>query len=215
MYSLAIRSSPARQAESEKTVTQDQDQDQARRRPRPGGTRRPFDRVWPAALGVLVAAGTMVGLADARDVAPVLAASGFVYVAAAAVGRPGAAWPAFGVTFLLIGLAKLTGLDATLWTIALAAVLAVVGLALGRARPAWSLPLQSVAMLVLGAAALLAVRSDATAGGLLVAVALLGHAAWDVYHHRTGRVVGRSLAEFCGVLDVLLAIALAVVAVAS
>jgi len=194
---------------------QDQDQGQVRRPPRPGSGRRLFGRVWPAGLGALVAAGSMVGLADARDVAPVLAASGFVYVAAAAVGRPGAAWPAFGVTFVLIGLAKLTGLDATLWTIALATVLAVVGFALGRARPPWALPLQSVAMLVLGAAALLAVRADATAGGLLVAVVLLAHAAWDVHHHRTGRVVGRSLAEFCVVLDVLLAIGVAVVALSA
>jgi hypothetical protein len=31
----------------------------------------------------------------------------------------------------------------------------------------------------------------------VVAAGLLGHAAWDVYHHRAGRVVRRSLAEFC------------------
>ncbi|MFE5336053.1 hypothetical protein ACFQ8E_09095 [Isoptericola sp. NPDC056573] len=169
-----------------------------------------FGRVWPAALGVLVAAATAIGLADARDVAPVLAASGLVYLAAAALGRPAAAWPAFGATFVLIGVAKVTDLDPTPWMIGLAVVLAVVGLAAGRRHPAWSLPLQAAAMLVLGVAALAAVRLDATAGGLVVAVGLLGHAAWDAYHHRTGRVVARSLAEFCGVLDVILAVALAV-----
>ncbi|SKC66705.1 hypothetical protein [Krasilnikoviella flava] len=186
-------------------------QDQVRDTSRTSGTARStLGRVWPAALGVLVAAGTMIGLADARDVAPVLAASGFVYLVAAALGRPGAAWPAFGVTFVLIGVAKVTDLDPTVWLLALALVLAVVGLARGRARPAWSLPLQAAAMLVLAAAALVAVRADATAGGLVVAVALLGHAAWDFHHHRTGRVVSLSLAEFCGVLDVLLAVALGV-----
>ncbi|MEU2200654.1 hypothetical protein [Isoptericola sp. NPDC019482] len=172
--------------------------------------RSAFDRVWPAALGVLVAVATMFGLADARDVAPVLAASGLVYLAAAALGRPGAAWLAFGVTFVLIGVTKVVDLDPTPWMIGLAVVLAVVGLAAGRTRPPWSLPLQAAAMLVLGAAALVAVRLDVTAGGLVVAVGLLGHAAWDAYHHRTGRVVARSLAEFCGVLDVILAVALAV-----
>ncbi len=30
-------------------------------------------------------------------------------------------------------------------------------------------------------------------------------AAWDVYHHRVERVVARSMAEFCAVLDTLLA----------
>ncbi|MCZ2264325.1 hypothetical protein [Isoptericola sp. QY 916] len=172
--------------------------------------RSALGRVWPAALGVVVAAATAVGLADARDVAPVLAASGLVYLAAAALGRPGAAWLAFGVTFVLIGATKVVDLDPTPWMIGLAVVLVVVGLAAGRRRPPWSLPLQAAAMLVLGAAASVAVRLDATAGGLVVAVGLLGHAAWDVYHHRSGRVVARSLSEFCGVLDVILAVALAV-----
>ncbi|MEL7974381.1 hypothetical protein AAG589_00835 [Isoptericola sp. F-RaC21] len=176
-----------------------------------GGARRStFSKVWPAALGVLVAAGTMYGLADARDVAPVLAASGFVYLAAAALGRPGAAWPAFGVTFVLIGAAKLTDLDPVPWMLGLAVVLAVVGLVAGRGRPAWSLPLQAAAMLVLAAAALLAVRADPTVGGLVVAVGLLAHAGWDLYHHRTRRVVSLTLAEFCMVLDVLLAVLLGV-----
>jgi len=176
------------------------------------GRRSVFSRLWPAVLGVVVAAATAYGLADARDVAPVLAASGLVYLAAAALGRPGVAWAAFGVTFVLIGVAKFVDLDPTPWMIGLAAVLAVVGLATGRGRPPWGLPLQAAAMLVLGAAALLAVRLDATAGGLVVAVGLLGHAAWDVHHHRTRRVVALSLAEFCCVLDVILAVALGVLA---
>jgi hypothetical protein len=45
------------------------------------------------------------------------------------------------------------------------------------------------------------------AGGILVSAGLFGHAAWDVYHHRINRVVTRSLAEFCFVLDTLLALA--------
>jgi hypothetical protein len=42
---------------------------------------------------------------------------------------------------------------------------------------------------------------------------LLGHAAWDVHHHRTNRVVLRSLAEFCLVLDTALAVAIVIVTV--
>jgi hypothetical protein len=48
-----------------------------------------------------------------------------------------------------------------------------------------------------------------------VAVGLLGHAAWDVWHHRTNRVVSRSLAEFCLVLDTALAIGIIVVTATS
>jgi hypothetical protein len=160
---------------------------------------------WPAALGALVAVGTAYGLTDGRDVAPVVAASGLVYLAAAAVGRPRAAWVAFGLTFVVIGAAKFTGFDATVGLLAVAAALLVYGLARRRVRPWWALGLQSAAMVVLAATALVAVRFDPVVGGLLVAAALLAHAAWDVHHHRTGRVVDRSFAEFCAVLDILVA----------
>ena len=46
-----------------------------------------------------------------------------------------------------------------------------------------------------------------------MAAGLLGHAAWDAYHHRTNRVVVRSLAGFCLVLDTALAVAIVSVTV--
>jgi hypothetical protein len=162
-------------------------------------------RLWPAALAVVVAAATAFGVTDGRQVAPMVAASGLVYLAAAASGRRGAAWIAFGITVPLIAVDKLTGFDSTPWILALAAVMLVVGLAGRRTRPWWGLPLQTAAMLVLGAIAVAALFLDATVGGLLVAAALLGHAGWDIHHHRTGRVVDRSLATFCAVLDILVA----------
>ncbi|HEY5879569.1 MAG TPA: hypothetical protein VIU11_11715 [Nakamurella sp.] len=87
-----------------------------------------------------------------------------------------------------------------------------MGIATDRTRPWWSLPLQTAAMLVLGAIALLVIHLDTTIGGLLVAGALLGHAAWDIHHHGTGRVVDHSLAQFCAVLDILVAALVAVIA---
>jgi hypothetical protein len=166
---------------------------------------------WPIALAVLVAAATAYGLTDGRDVAPVVAASGLVYLAAAATQRRWAAWAAFGIAFVLITLDKFADLDAMPWLLVLAGVLVLVGPASRRAHPWWALPLQTAAMLVLGATALLALQLEPTVGGLLVAAALLGHAAWDVHHHRTGRVVDRALARFCAVLDVLLALLVGVV----
>ncbi|MFI9531284.1 hypothetical protein [Micromonospora rosaria] len=175
----------------------------------PGGT---LLRRWPVALGALVAVGTVLVLHHGGQAASVVAASGFVYLAAAATGRPGAAWAAFGVTFVLVGLGLApTGFDPVPWICAAALGLAAVGVVRVGLRPAWSLPLQAAAMLVLGAAALLAVRADHVTGGIVVSVALFAHAAWDVWHHRTGRVVPRTLAEFCGVLDVLLGVGVLVV----
>ncbi|MGW5672587.1 hypothetical protein [Micromonospora sp. NPDC003776] len=50
--------------------------------------------------------------------------------------------------------------------------------------------------------------------GWLVAAGWLGHAAWDAAHHRTGRVVPRRYAEFCGVFDVMVGITVALALVA-
>ena len=188
------------------TVTRDQHDGPAR-----SGPGLLWRRAWPAALAVLVAAATAFRLTDGRDIASMVAASGLVYLAAAATGRRWAAWVAFAVTIPLITLDKLIGLGTTPWMLVLAAALLIVGVAGRRTRPGWALPLQTAAMIVLGATALIAIHADATIGGLLVAAALLGHAAWDIHHHRTGRVVDHSLAEFCAVLDILVAVFVAVV----
>jgi hypothetical protein len=167
-------------------------------------------RRWPTVAAVAVAALTAYDLSSGPELAPVLAASGVVYLAAAALGRRGAAWPAFAGTFVVITAAKVAALpvDATWLLLAAAAVLAVVGVTRGGVRPAHGLPLQVLAMAGFGGAAAAALVLDPRVGGVLVALGLLGHAAWDVHHHRSHRVVTRSLAEFCAVLDTLLAVAI-------
>lgn len=107
------------------------------------------------------------------------------------------------------------GFDSTPWMLALAAALFVGRLVVSGIGPAWSLPLQTAAMIVLGAIALIAFRADTTTGGFLVAAALIAHAGWDIRHWRTGRVVDHSLAEFCAVLDILVAVFVVIVTLAS
>lgn len=177
------------------------------RAPRP----TPWRRLWPAASGVLVAAATAYALTDGRGAAPVVAASGLVYLAAAASGRRGAAWVSFAVAFVLIAIDKFTAFDAVPWLLVLAGAVLVAGLLLRRRGPWWMLPLQAGAMVAFGAIAAVALALDPRWGGLLVAAGLVAHAAWDIWHHRTDRVVDRSFAEFCAVLDVLVAIVVAVV----
>ncbi|WP_433508187.1 hypothetical protein ACQP04_18000 [Pseudonocardia halophobica] len=174
----------------------------------PGTTGRHswFHRTWPAAAGLAVGLASGIGIADGAEVAPVVAASGFVYLVAAALGSRVAAWPAFAVSVVLIAAAKVVPGFAPTWgMLAIGAVLLLVGLARGRRRPPWGLPLQAAAMLVLGAVALVAAEVSPTWSGVLVAGALLVHAGWDVHHHRTGRVVVPSMAVFCAVLDTALA----------
>ena len=49
-------------------------------------------------------------------------------------------------------------------------------------------------------------------GGYPVAFALIGHAAWDTVHYVQNRVVARSYAEFCAVLDLLVGAAILLMA---
>ena len=162
-------------------------------------------RWWPAAAGVVMAGFAGRDIADGGvELAPVLAASAVIYLGAAALGRPSASWPLFFGAIVVLALAD----DAGIWALVGAAVLlAGYGLLRGAAR---GLPLQAVATAGFGGAAAVALTVSPDMGAYLVAAGLLGHAAWDVYHHRTGRVVARSLAEFCVVLDTLLAAAIIV-----
>jgi hypothetical protein len=80
-------------------------------------------------------------------------------------------------------------------------------------RPGYGLPLQTLALLGFGAAAGAALMITPELGAYLVAAGLLGHAAWDVHHHRVNRVVVRSLAEYCLALDTALAVAIVIVTV--
>ncbi|TCC59724.1 hypothetical protein E0H73_24205 [Kribbella pittospori] len=175
--------------------------------------RRPWVvRRWPAAAGIAAAAFAGWGIEGGADVAAIVTASGFVYLGSAALQRRNAAWPVFAVSFVAVGVGtRVEGVNATWVMLALAAVLAVYGVLRGALRPPWGMPLQAAALVVLAAAALVAVQANQTLAGLLVAAGLFFHACWDTYHHRTRRVVALSMAEFCAVLDTLLAIVVLVV----
>jgi len=167
-------------------------------------------RRWPTLAGVALAGLVGYDLAGGADLAPVLVASGLIYLGAAALGRPAAAWPLFFGTFVVMTIANvLGGPDPTWILIGLAVLLAGYGVVRGAGRRPDDMR-QAVAMVVVGAAAIVALVAGGTLGSYLVAAGLLAHAAWDAYHHRVNRVVVRSMAEFCMVLDTLLAVAVIV-----
>ncbi|MET9666829.1 hypothetical protein ABZY19_15805 [Streptomyces sp. NPDC006475] len=71
-------------------------------------------------------------------------------------------------------------------------------------RPGW-LTLETAGVLAFGAVMLVALALDGEQARLVLAAGWLAHAGWDVAHHRADMIVPRWYAEFCGVLDVLLA----------
>jgi hypothetical protein len=104
-------------------------------------------------------------------------------------------------------------LDATWLLLALAVLFFAYGLVRRVRQPGGGLPLQALAMAAFGATAAVALYANEVVGAFLVAAGLLAHAGWDAYHHWANKVVIRSMAEFCFVLDTLLAAAIVVATV--
>ena len=179
---------------------------------------RAVARRWPAFAGAAAALLTVLPilrLGSLTDVAAVVIASAFMYLGAAALGLRWSAWPIFGVSFVLITIGFFVPAFDPSWTmIAIAVVLIVYGLLRGRGTPAHGLPLQLAALVILGTLGLIAATLQPQVAAVLIAAGLLAHAGWDLYHHRRDRVVVRSMAEFCLVLDTVLAIAVLVLAFA-
>lgn len=171
-----------------------------------------FRKAWPALAGVGLAVLSARGLTNGVEAAAIVTASGFVYLGAASLQKRTTAWPLFLLSFVFVTAGRLVpGIDATWLMIATAIGLVAFGLSRGAIRPRWGLPLQALAMVAFAGTALLAVQVSEVLGAVLVAVGLLAHAAWDVVHHRADRVVTRSLAEFCFVLDTVLAVLILVI----
>jgi hypothetical protein len=95
------------------------------------------------------------------------------------------------------------------WCVLLAAVIYLTwGTARGDLGNRQLLTAQTAAVLAFGAIAMAAVTVDPAASRYVLAAGWIAHAAWDVVHHRMGRVVPRWYAETCLVADLVLAAAL-------
>jgi hypothetical protein len=98
---------------------------------------------WPALAGMGLAGFVALEMASGSELAPILAASGLVYLGASALRKPSAAWPLFFGTFVVITAAKLGAAtsEATWVFLALAALFLGYGLLHGAAHPISGLPL--------------------------------------------------------------------------
>jgi hypothetical protein len=175
-------------------------------------------RRWPVALAVALhlltlsdpadVAGTVTGLGEALLLLPLL------YLVMAKLRRRDVTWPA--VVVLAGGLTALAAADLVplpVGAIAVALGVLVWGAARGRLRRGDTFSAQAVGMLVFGAFALVGLAVDPAVGLYLVAAGWLLHGVWDFVYLRLDRVVSRSYAEWCGVIDILIAAELLLLAV--
>lgn len=96
--------------------------------------------------------------------------------------------------------------DFSTWGLPLLALAYLVfGAFRGELREPGVLTLQSAGLLVFGLLAVLAIAAAPELGRYVVAAGWAGHAVWDYFHHRAGRVVPRWYAEWCVWIDLMVA----------
>ena len=165
---------------------------------------------WPTALGIAVAALAAFDVDDGLEFAALTVLMALIYLGAAALDRRWSAWVVLIAGLpLAIFIPSISGIDPSVVLLVAAPVFLVLGVARGQWQRPGGLPLQTAGMLAFGSTVLVAlymVYPDL--GGKLVGIVILGHAAWDAYHYLRNRVVARSYAEFCAVVDLLLGAAI-------
>ena len=164
---------------------------------------------WPTVLGIAVAALTVFDLQGGTELVALTMLMPVVYLGAAALDRRWFAWVVLlaGVAVLVVIPASSQVVPSMIFLLA-ALVFLVVGVARRQLRKPGGLALQTVGVLAFGSTVLVALYVDPEMGGYLVAFALIGHAGWDAYHYLRNRVVARSYAEWCAVVDLLLGAAI-------
>lgn len=170
--------------------------------PRPRSPIRFLLRRWPTALAIaLEVVSWGIGAVRAGQILPLLPA---LYVVVAVLRRRGASWPVLVASFGLLVLLQLqTVVEPTVAILALATAVALVGL---RRRPGRAeLRVQLAGLALFSGLALVGLTVAPETARYVLAAGWLGHGIWDLVHLRRDAVVSRSYAEWCGVLDVLIA----------
>lgn len=174
-------------------------------------------RRWPTALAFAAVAGCCVLVF--RLAADVELAAGFatmmcVYPAAYAIGKPAAAWPAFGgLVLVALGFIAL-GVDVGLGMTAVLVLLWLWALARGLARDGRWFGIETAGVFFFGAITVAALSVDPRLGGVLAGVGWFTHGLWDAYHFVRDRVVNRAWSEMCAVVDIPVGLILIVVSLA-
>ncbi|GAA3644721.1 hypothetical protein GCM10022224_004080 [Nonomuraea antimicrobica] len=173
--------------------------------------RRRLVRRWPTALA-LAAAATFGGGASAENVvgfAHILVLLPLLYLVMAKLRRREATWPGLVIGFVAVmGLRILDVVPAAAVFTAIALVVLVWAGVDGQLRRDGTFRIQALGMLVFGGLALVGLAVDAEPARYLVAAGWFCHGVWDFAHLKKDKVVARSFAEWCGVLDIVVAVVL-------
>jgi hypothetical protein len=177
-----------------------------------GGWTRTLWQRWPTALAIGTAAVFMAGdgsdgLADrVGGFGEALLVLPLEYLILARLRRRGASWPVSIVAIMvLLALQALNVVSPAAVLVSVSLIVMIWG-AVGRElhRPGM-FRVQVLGAAGFGALALTGLSVDPDLGLYLVAAGWFFHGVWDYIHLRLDKVVSRSYAEWCGVLDILVA----------
>ncbi len=165
----------------------------------------------PVLVGVLCAAGFLLGPVSADMPATIVGIAALAYLSAAATERRAAAWVFVGVgTVVKVG-AEVADVSWIPPILGLGVLLAGYGLLRRRSGTL----IQSAAMLGYLGLAVVALLVGPSAGLALAGAVLAAHALWDMWHYRRDAVVHRPLALWCIGLDITAGTACVVLAATS
>jgi hypothetical protein len=175
--------------------------------------RRPWpDRLkdrWPTALALVMTALTFGGSESEEAVASLADALLLLqlgYLVIAKLRRRQASWPVIAVGFaVIIALRVLEVISPAAVLSAMALLVLVWGAVDGQLRRPDPFRVQALGMLGFGALSLAGLVVDPDLGRYLVAAGFFLHGVWDYNFFKLDKVVARSHAEWCAVLDVLIA----------
>lgn len=172
-------------------------------------------RRWPTGLALAMSALSLGGTDSPEGVASLsqaLLLLPLLYLVVAKLRRREASWPTLVILIVpFIALRALDVIPPTAVFTTLALIVLLWGAIDGELRRPGAFRVQALGMLGFGALALAGLIVDPDVGRYLVAAGFFFHGVWDFVHLKLDKVVSRSYAEWCGVLDVIIAIELLLV----
>jgi hypothetical protein len=164
---------------------------------------------WPTLLALGAAALTFGGMETdeaVRSFADILPILPLLYLVVAKLRRREATWPGLGIGLAaVVALRVLDVIPQAAVFSAIALIVLVWGAIDGHLRRSGELQVQALGMLGFGALALTGLVIDPEVGRYVVAAGWFLHGVWDFVHLKLNKVVAPSFAEWCGVVDIVIA----------
>lgn len=169
-------------------------------------------RRWPALLALALVGPDVVAAAlgekggSAQFLGEALPMLALIYLIMAKIGNRKITWPIVVLVAGTVAVTEVTGIMApSTLLVGASLVLLIWVMSTGEIDSTPNLRLQAIGIVFFCGVALAGLAVDPTVGVYVIAAGWFLHGMWDFVHIWRDRVVSKTFAEWCGVLDVLIA----------